>query len=206
MRWRTSFLLNSRGGRIVVAAVAAGALACLVWLIVKGAEEAPAVIAAVVAASSAIAVAALGRYWTDSREATMRHRAEVAPIYEEFVERYFELMPKPWRGEKRARPEPGSPLSDQERDLADFTDRMTRKLLVSGSPTIVKAWVQYQETMRTLPVGGPDPVPGMVAFEDFLFALRRDVGHRDGHLARGDLLRTYLRDVNDTVDREQYPR
>lgn len=170
------------------------AVAGLGVLLVLGADDEPVIVAAAVTASAAIVVAALTRAWTARAAVQAQHRAEVAPIYEALIQQYWDLLPPP--GQAGPRPDVAAPLTPGEIALGDMHDKTTQKLLLWGSPGVIAGWAKYQERVRKIPVGTSDPWLWLDAFEDLLLVLRNDLGHDDRALVAGDLLRTFLSDVD----------
>jgi hypothetical protein len=168
-------------------------------LLVKAASNAPAILAAGIAAAAAITVGVIARRAAARAAAVAAHRAEVGPIYEEIVRRYFSLMSRPWRGEAPApRRATTEPLTDREVELADFMDEATQKLLIWGSASVVEGWLAYRHAIaKHIPGVTTDPYVGLDAWEQLLLVFRRDLGHDDRRLHRRDLLRMYLNDVED---------
>ncbi len=169
------------------------------WLLTEAADDAPAILAAGITAAGAIIVGAIARGATARAAAVAAHRAEVGPIYEEIVRRYFSLMPRRWRGETpRPRRTAAEPLGDREVEFADFMNEATQKLLIWGSSPVVEGWLAYRRAIaHHIPGVTTDPYIGLDAWEQLLLVFRRDLGHDDRRLHRRDLLRMYLSDVRD---------
>ena len=103
----------------------------------------------------------------------------MAPIYEELVDRLKDI-------EKLAE-------ADQN---DEFFKSMTTKLLVHGSPQVIKAWLAWRSCG---PQEGPEDLRLLVAYELVLRAIRADLGHDDSILASGDLLRVYVTDLDESL-------
>ena len=196
---RRAFHGLGRGRMALFAALLAIVCPLVGWLLVKAAEDAPAILAAGVTAAGALTVGVIARRSAAQAAAVAAHRAEVGPIYEEIVRRYFSLMPRRWRGESSApRRTADEPLSQRETEFADFLDEATRRLLIWGSSSIVEGWVAYRRVLaQHIPGVTTDPYIGLDAWEELLLVFRRDLGHDDRRLRQRDLLRMFLNDVQD---------
>jgi len=161
------------------------------WLLVKAANDAPAILAAGVTAAGAIMVGVIARRAAARAAAVAAHRAEVGPIYEGIVRRHSSLKSRPWRGEAPgARRTAAEPLSDREMEFADFMDEATQKLLIWGSPPVVEGWLAYHRALaQHIPGVTNDPYIGSDAWEQLLLVFRRDLGHDDRRLHKRDLSR-----------------
>lgn len=163
---------TSLGVVVVILLLAAG-----VWIAVKAVDKDPAVFGSVVAAVGAVALAIVQRRWEKRQELERLHREEMSPIYEQLVDRLKDA-------EKMA----------AEAQNAEFFKELTTKLLVHGSPPVIKAWVAWRQTG---PQQSPEDLRLLVAYEQVLRTIRADLGHDDSSLALGDLLRVYINDVDE---------
>ena len=188
--------LAALGALVVIAGL------LVAWLLVKAADDAPAILAAGITAAGAIMVGVIARRAAARAAAVAAHRAEVGPIYEEIVRHYFSLMPRRWHGEAPGpRRTAAEPLSDGEVEFADFMDVATQKLLIWGSSPVVEGWLAYRRAIaQHIPGVTTDPYIGLDAWEQLLLVFRRDLGHDDRQLNPRDLLRMFLSDVRDPED------
>jgi hypothetical protein len=70
-----------------------------------------------------------------------------------------------------------------------FFVKMAETLTIWGSNDVVKEFGKF-ETVST------NPSQTMYAFEEFMFAMRRDLGH-NGNLVLGSLLRLFVTDIDE---------
>jgi hypothetical protein len=153
------------------------------WVIVKAADQEPAVVAAAIAALGAVGVGVLQRRWEKSEEAARLHRDEMAPIYEDLVDRLKDLEKIAAQGQ-----------------VEDFFKELTTKLLVHGSPQVIRAWLVWQRCGQQR---NEDDLRLLVAYERVLRSIRADLGHDDSSLAPGDLLRIYVTDLDESLSKWQ---
>jgi hypothetical protein len=140
-----------------------------------------ALIAAAAAVIGSVITISIGKAY-ESRAATIKElRAKKAPIYEEIVHGSFNVLFAEILGV--AKP--------SESEMMTFFVKMTETLTIWGSNDVVKAFGKFK-TVST------NPNQTMYAFEDFMFAMRRDLGH-NGNLERGSLLRLFVTDIDEIL-------
>ena len=75
--------------------------------------------------------------------------------------------------------------------------RFTQKLILWGSADILSHWNAFRLVGAVLADAQPEGSPEiMFAFEQVLYAIRRDLGHSNKGLGPGDLLRSFINDVD----------
>jgi hypothetical protein len=93
------------------------------------------------------------------------------PMYKEFVERAHKAF--------------GSPGQSSPEAKEFFTKFAGKELLLGADASVIKAFLAFKETRKTT---GRPKAP-QLAYDALLQSIRRDLGHRDLRLRRGDLLR-----------------
>lgn len=154
------------------------------WRLLSGLQKE--VAAAIVAAMATVIVTvisvSLGKYYERKRLIEQELRGKKIPMYEEFVEFLFRLL----MADKMT----GKPMTEKE--MMDFFGRFTQKLMVWGSDEVVKQWSSY----RLLLSKGIQSFDSMFELEKLLFAIRRDTGHKNKNVGRGDLLGLFINDID----------
>ncbi|AVQ97744.1 hypothetical protein OBCHQ24_01290 [Oceanobacillus iheyensis] len=145
------------------------------------------VAAAIVAAMATIIVSVLsvtiGKYLERKRVIENELREKKIPMYEEFVEFYFDLlMAKKINGKEMT-----------QKEMMKFFNRFTQKLMVWGSDEVVKLWSNYR---REFALKDRDSMENMFEFEKLLLAIRKDTGHKNKHIEKADLLGLFVNDIN----------
>lgn len=102
--------------------IAAALVALGGWAVIEGIKHDPALVGSLATGLRALVAAIAQRLWEKSQELERLHRAEMAPIYDESVDRLKDI-------EKLAEAEQNE----------EFFKSMTTKLLVHGSPQVIKA-------------------------------------------------------------------
>jgi hypothetical protein len=106
-------------------------------------------------------------------------RAKKTPVYEGIVKVLFQVM----FAEKLGKP----PASSDE--LTAWFVETTEKLSIWGSNDLLKAFDAFKDGFS------PDnPAQGLLAFENLIVAIRKDLGH-GGNIGRGGILRLFITDL-----------
>jgi len=158
------------------------AIGGLVFLAVKGVQYFSTVQKEVVAALIAGTVALVGHYVVKhlerKRAIEQEIRSKKIPVYEEFLKFMFKFM----KANKL-----GTPMSDE--DTFDFFFGFNEKMVIWGSSDVIRAWSKFR-----LKAG--ERAPELVFhMEEVLRAIRKDTGHNDDNLKRGDLLMLFVNDL-----------
>lgn len=147
-----------------------------VWGYIEAVQAEPAVVGSVGVA----VIGALGVVWQQRRAEQSRlreaHRNRMTPAYEGLLGIVAEHF--------------GSKGSDQkrEKEMERFMrDLKGRQLLLGASSEIIGAFHKWQADTAAVQAAGNE-VAAVVAWEDLLWAIRKDLGHNDSGLERGDLL------------------
>lgn len=145
-------------------------------------EVAAALIAAVATVFVSVVSVTLGKYYERKRLIEQELRGKKIPIYEQFIDFIFQLM----MSEKIN----GKQMSEKE--MQSFFSRFTQILMVWGSDEVVKRWSSY----RTLLAKGGATTESMFELEKLFLAIRRDTGHKNKDISRGDLLGLFVNDID----------
>lgn len=150
---------------------------------------------AAIAAAATVLVSVLsivlGKIY-ESRQVVEREiRENKIPIYEEFLSFMSRLL----HGEKV-----GKKPTDEE--MLAFFIEFNQKMMVWGSDSVLSAWGEWRKTIA--PMSGDDADPRNLAkmmhgYENIIYAIRRDLGHKNNGLAKGDLLRLFINDYDDFI-------
>ena len=150
--------------------------------------------ATVVTAATALIVLAVGEYRRWQIAAQQDRWGRIAGEYEKFfalIRRQVEdgnddPAPKT-KGPRRQRDDAARSSEDVEQQMATLAD----KLMLWGSPRVIKAWVQMR---RNASEGQPPLNSLMEEFGRIVLAMRREFGHSDLRLEERDLFRIMFND------------
>jgi hypothetical protein len=108
------------------------------------------------------------------------HREQMSPIYRQLVEtlKDFDAFAAKPEAEQQA-----------------FFKELTTKLVIHGPTPVVVAYNVWQRAVT------PVTPATFLAWEGVLRAIREDLGHDNSALARGDLLRLWVREDDDEESR-----
>jgi hypothetical protein len=177
---------------VVLLAVAAG----VVWAIGLGARSVlrstfagvdPSVASAIVAGFVTVVVSVGGvlltRYFERRKAVEEEIRATKIPMYTELVEGLFSAL--------NGMSENGE--VDTEATTALF-QRLTPQLMTWASDDVLLSWSRWRRGLNTGAFVGPEV---LFAFESVLQAIRKDYGHKNQGVSRGDLLGLFVNDVDE---------
>lgn len=118
----------------------------------------------------------------------IEHRKNFGPIYEEFINNVLiRVLLADKLGKK--------PLSqtDLVKVIADFT----RDILVWGSNDVLNAYQDFRKLGNLgSNIADDDKFKLVYAMEDLILAMRKDLGHSNKGLNRGDILRLFVNDID----------
>ena len=86
----------------------------------------------------------------------------------------------------------GAPVSEAE--ILDFLQGFVEKITVWGSDDVLKAVIAFKS--QASDVTAQDPAKSLFVLENMLFAIRRDLGHKNKNLKQGDLLSLFVTDID----------
>ncbi len=129
----------------------------------------PNVAAAIIAGSTTIIAAILaltiGKYFEAKAQRRAAHRDKKINLYDSFLERLWPLFTG------------GAPEGQTTEDLVPvkFLREMHRSLILWSGPEVLRAYAIWKKGLTTQ--GDAPRAKSMIQLVDFLFALRKDLGH-----------------------------
>jgi len=156
------------------------------WRVIRNLESDLAV--AIVAAAASVLVSvlsiAVGRLFETRAKIQEQNREKKVPVYEELME----FMMRVLLGDKIGKPVP-------EAEVVQFLTSFTQRIMVWGSDDVLLAWVKFRRQTIQAGTGDGKPLDAMFIFEDIVKAMRRDLGHNNSGVARGDILALFVNDI-----------
>ncbi len=131
---------------------------------------------------------AVSKYYERKSTVEQALREQKVPIYEKLIDFIFRITFAEKRGE--------SMPSDQEMVL--FMTELTRDLVIWGSPDVIRSFSSFKRLSASLADSGAY-IPIMFAVEDVFRAIRKDLGHGDTLLKKGDILAIYINDIDQYI-------
>ena len=148
----------------------------------------PNVAASVIAACATVLMATisvlLSKHFEIQKLVFKEHRDKKIPIYEDLISFFFRVM---FQSKK------GKPLSQSE--MLRFFEDFVKKVTVWGSDDVVKAFGDFKRQAPNIQAGA-SPKEIIFLSEKLLFAIRRDLGHKNKNLKQGDLLSLFITDID----------
>lgn len=186
--------------RVLLALVIVVAFALALWALYAKPEKevVSAVLAGALAVSAAIVGAGLTHYSAKARELEEAHRLHKIEVYTEYTDLIVQgfSMVKDMEG-----------LTDEEKLVrqAEMMDEIqggflsfSKKLLLWGSPEVLRTYQRFRSYGQAPENAGN---PHVLLYGDDVFrAMRQDLGLANEGLARGDLMKLFIRDPEE-IDR-----
>ena len=167
------------------------------WSIYKlvvyvGSASDPTIGAAIIAGCFTVIISIIGILIQKNKEQKINiqieHRNKVAPIYEKFIDDIFNNF---FYADKLGRQR----LTNQE--MIEVMAEFTQKILIWGSNDVINAYNNFRESGNVAP-GKPSHTI-LFHVEDLLLAIRKDLGHPTKGFKKGQLLRLFVNDLDDSI-------
>lgn len=167
---------------------------CLYFLITRAwgilislnTEVAAAIIAGVVTILVSVLTIVLAKIYESNSIIEQQHREKKIPMYEEFTEFYLKMLNS------------GKDNYEEisEEDMIKYFSTFTKKVMVWGSDDVISKWTSYRIGAGKIAENAEFSIESMFQFENLLLAIRKDMGHKDKFIKRGDLLGLFVNDVD----------
>lgn len=175
-------------GFIVVISIFIGIVYALYKLIFLIIETLPTLDAVVIVTLITGAISIVGVVISkifESREATKRYLYEKKEIpYTDIIQMIYKLPL--YVNDKKA----------DNREMINDIREMSKKISMWGSDTVIKKWHEFIKETRT------NPDRSMFKLEEVILEIRKDLGQRNRKLERGDMLRFFVNDLDDHMEKE----
>jgi hypothetical protein len=144
--------------------------------------------AAIIAVSGTIIVSVFSlifsKMYERKREIDQEHRKQKIPIYEELLKFMFRLLQA---GKPGHQPVP-------EEETIKFLTEFTQKLIIWGSDGVMKQFTTWRASLLNQDPQKPN-YEGLFLFEKLLMEIRKDVGHKNKNIKKGDILGLFINDI-----------
>lgn len=159
-----------------------------VWGYVEAVQASPAVVGSVGAALLGVFGVLLQQRASERARLREARRERMTPIYDGLLKLVLERTGSANQGSAAGE-------GDQETE-AFMRDLRGRQLLLGASSAMIRAFNVWQAVTSTANTA-KDETTAVLAWEDFVLAIRSDLGHEDGNLPPRELLRVIIPDVDD---------
>lgn len=152
------------------------------WGFIEAVRAEPAVVGVVATAVLGVAGVVWQQRQTEIGRVREAHRGRMMPVYHELLKLVWEQA-----GQNR---EPSEEVVEFMRDLK------SRQLVLGAPKDMIQAFNRWEREAKVAQENG-DNVALVVAWEDLLRAMRRDLGHDDSDLSQGELMRVFIEDIDE---------
>jgi hypothetical protein len=150
---------------------------------------------AIIAAAATVLVSVLsiilGKLYESRSLIQKEHREKKIPVYEDLIKFMFRVLMSTKTGD-----------SLPEKEMIEFMLGFTQRAIVWGSDDVLAVWVRWRRLLTDAEAVKANPMKSLFLYEELLFAIRRDLGHRNRALVTGDMLALFVNDVDQNFPRK----
>lgn len=159
---------------------------------------------AIVTAGATVFVSVFSAVWARKSEKAQaieqQIREKKTPVYEKFIGIAFDII---WAGRNQTNQEQNDPSQRKQQgestkgktpNPVERLQELTPDLIIWGTDEVIASWVEFRKV-----AANPNkykPMEIMLVFEAFMSAIRKDLGHSDNLLKKGDLLKIFINDID----------
>ncbi|MFC5732187.1 hypothetical protein [Cytobacillus gottheilii] len=183
-------------GLTLIVGMFVGAFKFLNWVISQIISIDPRISAALITGFLAVVAASLSitipKYLEKKKEIEEQHRQQKIPAYQSLLNFIFNLLMGSKPGNK--------PMTEKE--IIEFMSKFTQDLILWGSDDVIKSYRNFRlYLINRTPKEEIDNHTYMELLEDLLLSLRKDMGHKNKSLERGELLSLFINDVDKYIEK-----
>jgi hypothetical protein len=163
-------------------AISIATASLVAWAFIEAVQAEPAVVGAV--ATAALGVAGVVWQQRQAEKARLReaHRDRMTPVYHKLLKRVWQQV--------------GRENQELTEEMAEFMRDLKARQLMLGAPSaMILAFNRWEREAKAAQQKN-DSIALVFAWEELLRAMRRDLGHDDSSLPRGELLRVFMDDLD----------
>ena len=146
----------------------------------------PKIVIAIIGGTITISGYFITKHLDKKQKIEQQIREQKIPIYQEFIKFFFEMLHRK-DGEKMTQ-------NELEKFVRDFNE----KAIVWLSDDSLKAYITWRDKANK-PDG--EPMSSMLEFEKLLFSFRKDIGHKNQDIKKGDILSMFINDIDKYIKR-----
>lgn len=159
-----------------------GVTTVLDWISSQESQVAGAIIAAGATVFAGLGAVVFSQQRTKTREIAEAHRPKKIDLYTRFIKKVMHVI----HNHDASRPK-NALVADEE--LRKFFHDFTTDLALWGSAGVIRAYGKFKRVSEA--TGSATTV---LAMDDLIRAMRKDLGHSDWLLQQGEVIKTFLRD------------
>ncbi|MQR84368.1 hypothetical protein GFV16_00215 [Bacillus megaterium] len=148
----------------------------------------PRITAALITSLLAVLGITIPKFLEKKMEIEQHLRDKKSDTYKELVTLIFQML----MGSKM-----GKPLN--EKALIEKMSSLTENLILWGSPDVIKAYKAYRMGLVKREMNSKVTLTEIDVMEALLLAIRKDMGHKDKNLVRGDILSLFINDLEELL-------
>lgn len=184
--------LSAVVGLLLLAALAYGAFvavrAAARVLASLDSDIAVAIIAAAATAFISVLSIVLGKAYESRALVHREHREKKIPVYEDLIKFMFRILMGAKTGD-----------APSEKEMLDFMSDFNQRIMVWGSDDVLAAWVKWRRAATSEADVKANPMEVMLLYEQLILTIRRDLGHKNKNLGRGDVLALFVNDIDQVL-------
>jgi len=145
--------------------------------------------ASIIAAFGAVMVAVLSITTTKHLDRKSRIDQEIRgkkiPVYNDFIDFLFKIL--------NITKDPNKKMN--EKQIVEFVEKFTKKLIIWGSDEIILEWAKFRELGNIQPQSQSEQLKLLLQLENIIYAIRKDTGHKNQNLTKGKILSLFITDL-----------
>lgn len=175
-------------GFIIIGLLGWGFIYLVKWIIEGLSKLNPNMAVAIVAGSVTVTVSILSviisRHLESRAQIIKEHREKKIPVYEDQIKFLFKIL----MGSKTGK-------APNEKEIVEFMSDNTQRIMIWGSDSVLAEFVKFRR-LSLIADKLKNPIDFMITYEDFLKEIRKDLGHKNKGLKRGDILSLFINDID----------
>jgi len=148
-------------------------------------DIAVAIVAAAATALVSVLSIVLGKVYESRAMIQKEHREKKIPVYEDLINFMLRILMGTNTGDAPC-----------EKEMLEFMLGFTQRVMVWGSDDVLAAWVKWRRLSINEAAMQADPMKLVFFYEELIFAIRRDLAHKNKGLVRGDILVLFVNDID----------
>ena len=177
---------------VLIAGVCWGLYTIGKWFSQLKPEVAAAIVAICVTALFSVTSLILSKHYELKADVKRQHRENKVEIYGKLIRFFFTIL----FADKMQEKPPG------EKEIIKFFNETNPGMISWSGDAVLKAFsVFWRTSIKGASIGRMEKA--ILLFEDLLLAIRKDLGHKNKGLERGDILGLFIKDIDEFLAAEK---